>query len=278
LEAWTELEVWANLRSAGIDYSREPRTLAGKRPDFALYFGHRRYILEVKSLDESDAEAFADEFHDELRYDVPSEMFQPGKDVTVSASREYAALAESDLDRLDAERDVIRQALRDMYQTLVAAALPTGVHPVEPYATVTVEAMRPDSQGNSVSVEFVPPPSAERRAARAARLVARAFEQLPADGVGVVMLRARAGVDLREVATRVHEWVRGHPIASQNCRLVVVRTPAISGDRRVQTAVILPLHGHRVTSEEAQVMQDAARPRHGQVPDPWGGDEPSSSE
>ncbi len=78
--------------------------------------------------------------------------------------------------------------------------------------------------------------------------------------------------------TRVSEWARNSPIASRNCELVVVRGPAQLPDSRiVQAAWIAPLHGHRVTNDEARVLQTAARPRHDQVPDPWGGDEPQSA-
>lgn len=277
-EAWNELEVWANLREAAIEHRREPLTLGGKRPDFALYLNYRQYFLEVKLLDESDADAFANEFHRELFADVPWELFRPRQKVTVRSSSEYAALAErhQGLDRLDAEREVIREALRKAYDALVTADVPTGVYPVTPFATVEVEAAEPGSSGNEVGIEFVLETSPERRALRAARLVASAFEQLPADGIGIVMVRAREGLPPETVAERVTDLARDNPIASRNCEIVVVRGPGrLPDDRIVQAAWVAPLHRHRLTEEEVRVLQVVARPRHGAVPDRWGPDEPA---
>ncbi len=277
-EAWNELEVWANLREAAIEHRREPLTLGGKRPDFALYLNYRQYFLEVKLLDESDAEAFANEFHRELSCDVPSELFRACQKVTVRSSPEYAALAErrQGLDRLDAEREVIREALRRAYGALVTADVPIGVYSVTPFATIAVEAAKPGSSGNEVEVQFVPQTSPKKRALRAARLVASAFEQFPADGIGIMMVQVREDLSPEAVAERVTDWARRNPIASRNCEIVVVRVPArLPDDRTAQAAWVVPLHGHQVTDQETRVLQVVARPRHGPVPDPWGGDEPA---
>ncbi len=275
-EARAELEVWANLREGGIEHVREPITAAGKRPDFRLDANSSQYFLEVKLLDESDAEAFADEFHEELLEDVPHELFRPAQVVTIRASASYAGMAQSEegLNRLDAERETIRSAFRSAYAELISKGVPIGVFQVEPFGSVTVETADP-GRGNEAGVEFVPPARPEKRAVRAARLYSRACAQLPPEGTGVVLVRARHGVPLQTVLQRVREWAEVNPSAAQNCDVFVARAPVrLPSEETASVVAIATLGPRSLTSSEVEMLRLVARPRHASVPDPSGPDEP----
>lgn len=256
---------------------REPLTTAGRRPDFGLTANARQYFLEVKVLGESDAEAFADEFHEELLHDIPHELFRPTQIVTIRASATYAAMAETEkgLNRLDAERERIREAFLTVYAAVISAGVAPGVYDVAPFGAVTVEAADPERGGNEVGVDFIAPSRPGRRAVRGARLFARACAQLPPEGIGVVLVGAREGVPLRGLLKRVTDWAAKNRETARNCDVLVVRTPVrLPEDEMGQAVAMATIGKRRLTDKEVGVLRFAARPRHGVVPDPWGADEP----
>jgi len=247
---------------------REPRGPGGSTPDFAVYFNHRRYVLELKDLDLAEQEHFARSINDMMAGPL-SDLWGEHRVFTIRSSPELQKRCESPEGRKAIIQDFPRTvtAFKEKADEVMRLGCNPGRYPVGTDGWIEVKEDTEFEQG-AIEWALIPPPTARKQLMRIMSAIKSAVAQLPSSGLGVVLINARSFRKFDLLAEELKKAQRERPLKFSNCAFVVVRTMGRSDDGNVLPRLhVIPMEHHRkMGREEMEFVRTLACPDSGEEP------------
>lgn len=222
--AQIELEVWASLVRRGYLPAREPLGPDGRRPDFEVHAGGRRYVIEVKTLRPSAGEELANDLRTAMQT-YAEHLRRPEQTARVCATTMLRRLLDTVEGRASLVGEDGRREFGELRGTLGRIAddgsLP-GSYPAGEWFTIDIAAGS-EHAGGVVSAAVWDGPEAERRAVRIASLVESALPQIPPTAEGIPLIEIVHRGDISAVARELYRRARDKPVAFSPVAFVVLR-------------------------------------------------------
>jgi hypothetical protein len=251
--ASTEIDVWANLEQHGMRYDREPRGPDGTLPDFAVYFNHWRYIVEVKTLRPSDGERVAEGVSRGMS-SAADKWRRPGFHVQVQATSEVRALLED----VEGRKTLAERAseeldrLAEQGRRWSAAPAAVGEHNVGEWFRVRVSEGA-DHPAGTIATAVWEGPEDERRAVRIASIIEGAALQIPPAAMGVPLVYVAEPIPVAIVRAVLLRRVAELPVLFSPIQFVILRWHQRVSPVRIEPVVVTVPLRRAVSPAEARL-------------------------
>jgi len=218
--AYMEVTTWARLLRRGFRVERPPEG-PEPTPDFVVSGSTHRYAVELKRPATSDVDRLAAAF---TWGSVPwsLDLMVPGRVVRLLPSPQLEEQTRNASSRaaLEAKRAQILAAFEREFRGWKARGAPVGRFEVEPYGAIEVEH---EPGTGHVECELISRGTAQYRAERVARTLARGPTQLQGNRRGILVAEIDGDIEPRLVFQLILEQERGLNVPAERLPTIILR-------------------------------------------------------
>jgi hypothetical protein len=216
-----ELDIIAGLRRARVDLDVEPFGPNARGPDLRVRWDYREYYVELKLLRESDTDRLDDEITSDLMMRLVPFFGENGLNVELTGPGRQALRDVDGRERIRAHRDEIIATIAEAARGVHTGERPSGDVQIPWLGTVRVQHTRREE---GASVSLFDASTTEDENERIYRAFRDGAQQLPLQGIGIVLVEASRKADLEEAARLLHARMLVSPARFSSACCTVIRT------------------------------------------------------